>query len=279
MANAQWNFFIGILNKGGYLTVQDQPLIGNVLFATDMTVFAPNTAAALASFTKITAGASQAELAAVFNYHVVPGFVAYSSLLEDGMQLQTVQGDNLTITMVGSDTYVNDAKIINPDFIVANGVVHLIDSVLNRFNTSGPNTNSSTSPTPTPVAKHSPSTGAKVGIGVSVALAMVFFATCIFFLIRNRRQKKGTEQQGGTERQISPGEGSSLMRFLKWRTMSNRVSVTRHGSYVRQVDTSGKANRILGQGFELEGDQVQIHKGFEVSAVELDAGNLDGRPR
>jgi hypothetical protein len=130
------------------LTTQDVPLIANVLYSPNMTFFSPNTAEALASFTSTTAGMSQADLAAVFNYHIVPDFLGYSSVLETGMELQTVQGSNLTITKVGSDTYVNGARIINPDFLVANGVVHLIDSVLDRFNTSTPNPNASAAPTP-----------------------------------------------------------------------------------------------------------------------------------
>lgn len=275
MAEAHWNFFIGIINKGGYLTVQDQPLIANVLFSPNMTFFAPNTAEALASFTNTTAAMSQAELAAVFNYHIVPGFVAYSSLLESGMKLQTVQGDYLTITIVGSDTFVNGAKIINPDFLVANGVVHLIDSVLDRFNTSLPNINTSTNSTATQTlgAKHSQNTTAKVGIGVSVALALIFLGTFIYFLIRFLKQKKAFEdhQRGLPESERAPIEGSGIMRFLRARTMSNRMSGIRNRSYVRQIDSRGKANQALNQDFELDANQVSNKRFEAVNAVELDA--------
>jgi Fasciclin domain len=260
-----------------------------------MTFFSPNTAEALASFTKTTVGMSQADLAAVFNYHVVPDFLGYSSVLETGMELQTVQGDNLTITQVGSDTFVNGAKIINPDFLVANGVVHLIDSVLDRFNTSAPNPNATAAPSPTlkPASKHSPSVGAKAGIGVSAALALIFLAIFIFFLLRFLRQRRTPEGQRGieerpsllpcfgrrkaSERPAVPTEGSSLMRFLRKRTMSNRLSNT-NGQYVRQIDSRRKANQVLGQDFELDANQIP-NKAFEVSAVELDAGSLHGRPR
>lgn len=283
MAEAHWGFFVGILNKGGYLTVQDQPLVANVLFQQNMTFFAPNTAEALASFTNSAAGMSQSDLAAVFNYHIIPGFVAYSSLFETGMELQTVQGDNVTITIEGSDTFVNGAKIIEPDFLVANGVVHLIDSVLNRFNTSLPNTNPTTSPTPTPssASKHSSHAAAKVGIGVGVAFAFVFIAAFVFFLLRFLRPRKASESQRGLPESQSPpmGGGSPIMRFLKRRTMSNRLSGTKNGSYVRQIDNRGKANQVLGQDFELDANQVS-NKRFEViAAVELDAGSLHGRPQ
>ena len=286
------NFFVGIINKGGYLTTQDTPLISKVLFSPNMTFFSPNTAEALASFTKTTAGMSQDDLAAVFNYHIVPDFLGYSSVLETGMVLPTVQGDNLTITKIGSDTFVNGAKIINPDFLVANGVVHLIDSILDRFNTSAPDLNTTAAPTVTakPASKHSLSSAAKIGIGVSVVLALIFLATFIF-LFRFLRQRKTLGQVeerpsllpcfGGrkaSERPPVRTEGSSVMRFLRKRTMSNRLSNT-NGQYVRQVDSRGKANQILGQDFELEGSQIPSNKVFEVSAVELDAGSLHGRPR
>lgn len=275
------NFFIGILNKGGYLTVQAQPIVNQVLFSPNMTFFSPNTAEALASFTKTMAGMSQADLAAVFDYHIVPNFLGYSSVLETGMELQTVQGDNLTITMIGSDTFVNGAKIINPDFLVANGVVHLIDSVLDRFNTTAPNPNATTAPSPTARAasKHSPSTAGKVGIGFSVVLAFIFLAAFVFFLLRYLRQKKAPEgQRGIQERPAVPTEASSIMRFLRKRTMSNRLSNT-NGEYVRQLDSRSKVNQVLGQDFELDANQIPSQKGFEVSAVELDAGSLHSRPR
>jgi uncharacterized surface protein with fasciclin (FAS1) repeats len=92
-----------------------------------MTFFAPNTQGALNEFSAIAPNMSQAELAATFDYHAVPNFLGYSSQLKNGMQLQTEEGTNVTITIQGNTTYVNGAKIITSDYLVANGVVHLID--------------------------------------------------------------------------------------------------------------------------------------------------------
>jgi hypothetical protein len=61
--------------------------------------------------------------------------------------------------------------------------------------------------------------------------------------------------------------------------VSNSLSGAAGGSYVRRIDGGGKANRVLGQDFELDANQVASHKSFEVSAVELDARSLDDRPR
>lgn len=125
-AAANLSFFTAILSKGGFLTAEDAGLISNVAYAPNMTFFAPNTAAAVAAFTATSAGMSQADLAAVFNYHIIPG-LGYSPLLRNGTVLQTVQGSNVTITRHGPDIYVNAAKIIASDYLVANGVVHVID--------------------------------------------------------------------------------------------------------------------------------------------------------
>jgi len=92
-----------------------------------MTFFAPNTQAALSAFTSLAPTLTSAELAATFNYHAVPNFIGYSSELTNGMQLQTVQGTNVTITIQGNETWVNGARIVVSDYLVANGVVHLID--------------------------------------------------------------------------------------------------------------------------------------------------------
>ena len=46
-------------------------------------------------------------------------------------QLKTMSGMNVTITVNNGSVFVNSAKVITPDVLVANGVVHVIDNVLN----------------------------------------------------------------------------------------------------------------------------------------------------
>ncbi|KAH8784330.1 FAS1 domain-containing protein, partial [Hyaloscypha finlandica] len=114
------------------------PLVSNAIDAPSNTIFAPNTQAAVDSFTSISATMSQEQLAEIFNYHTVPGFLGYSTQLKHGMQLRTLQGTNLTITVQGNNTFVNGARIMTYDYLVCNGVVHMIDSFLNPSNTTGP---------------------------------------------------------------------------------------------------------------------------------------------
>jgi uncharacterized surface protein with fasciclin (FAS1) repeats len=52
----------------------------------------------------------------------------YSTELTDGLKLQTLQGENVTITVINGTIYINAAKIIDPDYLLSTGVLHLIDT-------------------------------------------------------------------------------------------------------------------------------------------------------
>ena len=64
----------------------------------------------------------------ILTYHVVSGEVL-SSALTDGMSVETLNGDNITIG-VGDNVTVNDATVTLPDVVSSNGVIHVIDKVL-----------------------------------------------------------------------------------------------------------------------------------------------------
>lgn len=57
---------------------------------------------------------------------VVTGTVGYSTGLTN-TTLTTVNGETLKITIENGNVFVNSAKVITPDVLVANGVVHVID--------------------------------------------------------------------------------------------------------------------------------------------------------
>ena len=64
----------------------------------------------------------------ILTYHVVSGEVL-SSALTDGMSVETLNGDNITIG-VGDNVTVNDATVTLADVVSSNGVIHVIDKVL-----------------------------------------------------------------------------------------------------------------------------------------------------
>jgi uncharacterized surface protein with fasciclin (FAS1) repeats len=96
------------------------------------TVFAPTDEA----FAKLPAGTlddllmpeNKEQLAGILTYHVAPGAVE-SADLADGQTITTVQGAPLTVG-VGDQVKVNEATVTTADVTAANGVIHVIDTVL-----------------------------------------------------------------------------------------------------------------------------------------------------
>lgn len=68
-------------------------------------------------------------LPAVLQYHVV-GAEAYSTDLTDGQEIETLLGENVTVTINAEGVFINDAQVIVADIEADNGVVHVIDAVL-----------------------------------------------------------------------------------------------------------------------------------------------------
>lgn len=96
------------------------------------TVFAPTDEA----FAKLPPDVLQAALddpegllTQVLLYHVVPGKVM-SSDLSDGLEVATLQGENVTFTLGDGVAMVNEANIIAADIEASNGVIHVIDTVI-----------------------------------------------------------------------------------------------------------------------------------------------------
>ncbi|XP_063405190.1 transforming growth factor-beta-induced protein ig-h3-like [Mytilus trossulus] len=69
----------------------------------------------------------------LLRFHYVKG-TFYSSGLKDGMMVPTVEGQNLRIRYTNGHVMVDNARVINPDINVANGVIHIIDTFLQPSN-------------------------------------------------------------------------------------------------------------------------------------------------
>ncbi|KAA8571553.1 hypothetical protein EYC84_001551 [Monilinia fructicola] len=102
----------------------------------DVTIFAPSNEA----FEKIgntAAALPVTQLSEILKYHVINGTVGYSTFLATGLaneSLPTLEGQSLTVTAENSKVFVNSAQVITTDIIVSNGVMHVIDNVLNPAN-------------------------------------------------------------------------------------------------------------------------------------------------
>ncbi len=73
--------------------------------------------------------ADPARLKQLLLYHVVSGKISASDLAAL-TSIKTMQGQELEVTVDGSDILVDDALVIGTDLQASNGVIHSIDTVL-----------------------------------------------------------------------------------------------------------------------------------------------------
>jgi transforming growth factor-beta-induced protein len=123
MSSTNFSTIIQGLNATGLVTQLQQ--------AGPFTVFAPNDQAfAKLSSSDLTSLMSDPQgLKNVLTYHVVEGRYTTADLAKM-TSLKTVNGATLTITVQSGVVYVNGAQIVQGDIQAANGVVHVIDTVL-----------------------------------------------------------------------------------------------------------------------------------------------------
>ncbi len=96
------------------------------------TVFAPTDEA----FAKLPEGTVETllkpenkdQLVAILTYHVVPGKVMSTDLVDD-MKATTVQGGMITIDL-DNGVMVDAANVVTADIEAENGVIHVIDAVI-----------------------------------------------------------------------------------------------------------------------------------------------------
>ncbi|HEX6259866.1 MAG TPA: fasciclin domain-containing protein [Woeseiaceae bacterium] len=98
------------------------------------TVFAPTDEA----FAKLPEGTvedllkpeNQDQLKAILTYHVVPGKTMSSDLAGKQVEVESVEGSALSIDATGDNVMVDDATVTQADIETDNGVIHVIDAVI-----------------------------------------------------------------------------------------------------------------------------------------------------
>lgn len=132
-------------------------LVQTVTDLKDVTIFAPNNAA-FEAIASTAANLTMEQLSSVLTYHVVQGAVAFSSGLKDGQKVKTVNGQELTVSVKDGEVKVGNAKVVIPDVLLSNGVVHVIDSVLlpSSDSGSGSGSGSGTGSSPNPTTSSPP---------------------------------------------------------------------------------------------------------------------------
>lgn len=104
---------------------------------TDLTIFAPHNSA-FQQLAGTFAGLSNADLKKILSYHIIPGSIAHVWELKNDTSLTTAEGagSKVGITLHTNFVFVNSAQLIQTDVLLSNGVVHIIDNVLD-YNQAG----------------------------------------------------------------------------------------------------------------------------------------------
>ncbi|KAH6847430.1 FAS1 domain-containing protein [Chaetomium sp. MPI-CAGE-AT-0009] len=115
--------FVGALYATG--------LMSEVAQQKDVTIFAPHNAA-FQQLAGALANTDKEALKRILRYHIVPGQLSHVWELKNSSSLTSAdKGNKVSITLHTNFIYVNSAEIIQADILISNGLVHMIDNVLN----------------------------------------------------------------------------------------------------------------------------------------------------
>ncbi|TKA74473.1 hypothetical protein B0A55_05248 [Friedmanniomyces simplex] len=131
--NANLTALLGAVNATNLTSTLDS--------ASDITIFAPSNSA-FQNIASAVGNLTATQAAAILEYHVINGTIAYSSSLTN-TTIKTLGGGNVTVTIVNGTVFINSARVVNPDILMSGGVIHIIDSVLNPINNATGNTTDS----------------------------------------------------------------------------------------------------------------------------------------
>jgi len=113
--NANLTALLGAVNATNLTSTLDE--------ASDITIFAPSNSA-FQNIASALGNITAAQAAAVLEYHVINGTIAYSSSLAN-TTIKTLGGANLTITIENGTVFVNSARVVNADILMTGGVMHV----------------------------------------------------------------------------------------------------------------------------------------------------------
>ncbi|KAK0735308.1 FAS1 domain-containing protein [Apiosordaria backusii] len=108
-------------------------LVETLTNARDITLFAPNNQA-FDAIGNVVGGWTIEQLTSILGYHAIVGQTIYSDQIVDGATAATLQGGDITLRVEDGGVFVNSARVVKADVLCANGVIHVIDGVLNPAN-------------------------------------------------------------------------------------------------------------------------------------------------
>ena len=127
-------------NLTGFLGAYYQDLFLNELInqASDLTLLVPNNVAFEKVGSTVTS-INKNSLTSLIYYHIIvsQGGPFYTSSFSNGTTYKTLQGQSVAIRQASNSNFVNGARMLQTDLLFANGVMHVIESVLNPNATQG----------------------------------------------------------------------------------------------------------------------------------------------
>ncbi|KAK5495163.1 hypothetical protein LTR07_005475 [Exophiala xenobiotica] len=178
-------------------------------------------------------------------YHFVQE-VRYSTDLINGTQLKTLQGKNVTITVDSDGTiYVDAAKIIDPDYLWAKGVIHLIEMAMDPNDTSArpASANATATAPPSSSSTSGLSTSAQVGIGVGVSVGGSAFVVAVLLVRRRRRRKSRQIRRVGVQ-QLDSREKSGGPKELEGKAMYPELPGQKDNPNPHEMDSTEPSTTV-----------------------------------
>ncbi|RIA98074.1 FAS1 domain-containing protein [Glomus cerebriforme] len=115
--------YFGEVINGANLASSFEDFIG-------ITIFAPSNEALTQAPHDLLSTSNLTQLTRFINYHVVPKVIFSEILVGPSYNQESEEGSTLQISMGENTLSVNDAKVIVPDILLNNGVLHIIDKYI-----------------------------------------------------------------------------------------------------------------------------------------------------
>lgn len=240
---ANLNDYVGLLETTKFVKPGHIPLLLAIDILPDMTLFCPNSPQYSSDYTGLEHLTYQQQLE-ILGYHQVNGSLLYSTNLTNGSSFTTTMGANLTAWLGGDGSlYINDAKVTQTDLLYANGVVQVIDKLLDPNDTNAHPNFSSSAASKNESDYWNGASGlnaaelAGIGVGCSVAGLAILFAIA-YQVLRRRRRHKNTSNPC----QARDGDGNASVDGTPPVPVASKPSMQAHEMETRAPEMETKWN-------------------------------------
>lgn len=222
------------------------------------TVFAPTNAA----FEKLPAETlatllkpeNKAQLASILTYHVVSGTYPAEAVTGMGGAI-TLNGQRISFSADDSGVRVNEARVLETDLRCANGVIHVIDSVI------------------LPTSKNIVATASAAGTfstlltaATAAGLADVLQGEGPFTVFAPTDAAFAKLPAGTVENLLKPENKDQLVKVLKFHVVAGRV-------YAEQAEKAMKATTLANLPLTFSKGKSLAVNGAKIVRADLDASN------